>query len=173
MTESNLLLISSWTIKQTLWLRLASKQRRGHLFCLLVQQTVIESQEQSGRKRVRFCFWIGVLPRTATRCPVLCAHTRVWSETLVSRRLSFVNEFGAQGKVSLASQYDSLLTSGPPRPGAQSWAKVNVGHADMYLWHAMTQHAVNVILMCSLSVSMANTVEILACLKAGERHDKS
>lgn len=117
--------------------------------------------------RARFCFWIAVPPKISSRCPWL-AHTR-----LVSRRLSFVNEFGAQGKVSLASQYDSLFASGPPRPGAQSWPKINVGHADMYLWHAMTQHAVNVILMCSLSVSTANTVEILACLKGGERHDES
>lgn len=54
---------------------------------------------------------------------------RLW----VSRSLGFVDEFGAQGKVSLPSQYDGPFTSGLPLPGAHFRPKINVGHADMHL----------------------------------------
>lgn len=97
------------------------------MFCLLIQQTVIESQEQFGGRFELVSVFESPRFRGCRRV------ARVLSETLVGRRVSFVNEFGAQGKVSVASQCDSLFTSGPPRPGAPSWPKINVGHADMYL----------------------------------------
>lgn len=47
--------------------------------------------------------------------------------------LCCVDGFGALGKVSLPSQYDSQFTSGLPLPGAQLRPKINVGHTDMHL----------------------------------------
>lgn len=60
-----------------------------------------------------------------------------------------VSRFAAQG--SLPSQCDGPFTSGLPRPGAQLRPSVNVGQADMRLWHAVTQHGANATLMFEVS----------------------
>lgn len=67
----------------------------------------------------------------------LCLHALIYEVSpqppeCPVRGLQFYDGFGALGKVSLPSQYDSQFTSGLPLPGAQLRPKTNVGHTDMH-----------------------------------------
>lgn len=137
--ECTLLLMSSWTFKQMLWLPLVSFQSKtfyccSQLLCLLITKMVTESREQLGWESELTVLRVDIDMSPESTC------THVQSETWGWQKSNFWRRAWSPGQsLSLPSQCDSPFTSGLPLPGAHLRAKINASHTDKHLWHAMTQ----------------------------------